>query len=233
MVWYKAWLETRFKLLMAISMAAGFMAFFRYLGAKPAPPGAKPILGLASAAMSFAVVLYSWLAGAGIVTQPAFQATKGIHGSTLFTLSLPVSRFRLLAVRATLGWLEMAGVMGAYCLASWLVLPVIRDAATGAEMSQYMLALISCVSSLYFLSVLLATFLDDLWRIWGGMIAVGLLWLLSSWVPLPASIDIVRAMGPGSPLLVHTMPWTTMAFSLGSAAILFFAALKVVQTREY
>jgi hypothetical protein len=29
------------------------------------------------------------------------------------------------------------------------------------------------------------------------------------------------------------MPWSAMAFSLSLAAILFFAALKVVQAREY
>jgi hypothetical protein len=40
-------------------------------------------------------------------------------------------------------------------------------------------------------------------------------------------------MREGSPVLAHTMPWTAMVFSLGLAAILFFAALKVAQTREY
>ena len=43
------------------------------------------------------------LAGAGIKTQAAFQTVKGLHGSTYFTLSLPVSRFRLLAIRAGIG----------------------------------------------------------------------------------------------------------------------------------
>jgi hypothetical protein len=40
-------------------------------------------------------------------------------------------------------------------------------------------------------------------------------------------------MREDSPVLAHTMPWTAMAFSLGLAALLFFAALKVAQTREY
>ncbi len=40
-------------------------------------------------------------------------------------------------------------------------------------------------------------------------------------------------MGDGSPQVAHTMPWTAMAFSIGLAAILFFAALKIVQAREY
>jgi hypothetical protein len=46
-------------------------------------------------------------------------------------------------------------------------------------------------------------------------------------------VDIVRAMLTAPPLIAHTMPWTTIAFSVGLAAILFCAALKIAQTREY
>jgi hypothetical protein len=173
------------------------------------------------------------LGGAGIVTQPSLQATKGLHGSTLFTLSLPASRLRLLAVRASIGWFEAAGVIGALCCGMWLVSPALRAMATPVEMLQYAGTLIACASALYYFSVLLATFLDDQWRAWGSMIASAALWWLSTHTPLPAYANIFRAMREGSPPLAHTMPWTAMAFSLGLAAILFFAALKVVQTREY
>jgi hypothetical protein len=116
----------------------------------------------------------------------------------------------------------------------WLVLPVMRGAATATEMFGYVATLIACASALYSISVLLATFLDDLWRMWGGMIAFGALWLLGSWAQLPASVNIVRAMmGDGSPLLAHTIPWATIAFSLGLAAVLLFAALKIARAREY
>jgi len=179
------------------------------------------------------LMVCSMLGGAGIVTQPSLQASKGLHGSTLFTLTLPVSRLRLLAVRAGIGWLEGAGVIGALCCGMWLVSPAFRAMATPVEMLEYAVTLIACASSLYCLSVLLATFLDDQWRAWGTMIASAALWWLSTHTPLPASANIFRAMQEGSPLLAHTIPWTAMAFSLGLAAILFFAALKVVQTREY
>ena len=109
-------------------------------------------------------MLYTWLAGAGINTQPTFQATKGLHGSTLFTLSLPVSRLRLLTVRAGMGWLEMAGAILAWCYGCWLILPVVRGSVSAVDMLKYVVVLIVCVSSLYFLSVLLGTFLDDQWR---------------------------------------------------------------------
>jgi len=100
-------------------------------------------------------------------------------------------------------------------------------------MFEYTGTLIACASALYFLSVLLATFLDDQWRVWGTMIGSAVLWWLFSHTPLPASANIFQAMGKSSPLIAHTIPWTAIAFSLGLAAVLFFAALKVVQAREY
>jgi hypothetical protein len=144
-----------------------------------------------------------------------------------------VSRLRLLAVRASIGWLESVGVIGALCCGLWLVSPAFKATATPVEMLEYAGTLVACASALYCLSVLLATFLDDQWRAWGSMIGSAALWWLSTHTPLPASVNIFRAMREGSPLLAHTMPWTAMAFSLGVAAILCFAALKVVQTREY
>ena len=48
------------------------------------------------------------------MTQATFSLNdKGLHGSMYFTLSLPVSRFRLFATRAGLGMLEAAGVLAA------------------------------------------------------------------------------------------------------------------------
>lgn len=40
-------------------------------------------------------------------------------------------------------------------------------------------------------------------------------------------------MSDASPLITHKLPWPAMAVSLIVSAILFFTALKIVQTREY
>jgi ABC-2 type transport system permease protein len=233
MLWYKGWLETRIRLLVSAGLIAALLIFVYSARAQPTPPGAKPILGLSMMTMIFTLVVYSWLAGAGIVTQPAFQATKGLHGSTLFTLSLPVSRFRLMAIRASLGWIEMAAVIVVLCLGLWLVAPQLSETVTAVEMFEHTATLVAGASVFYFVSVLLAIFLDDAWRMWAGMIIFGVVWFLSSHIPLPTSVNIMRAMSEGSPLLTHTMQWTTAAFSLGLSAALFIVALKSAQTREY
>src|ERR1700691_1095175 len=235
MLWHKGWLETRFRLLFTLGFTTIILVLqYSARTATPPPGGKSAAFGLVMfAGPTLVLMVCALLGGAGIVTQPSLQATKGLHGSTLFTLSLPVSRLRLLAVRASIGWFEAAGVIGALCCGMWLVSPALRAMATPVEMLQYAGTLIACASALYYFSVLLATFLDDQWRAWGSMIASAALWWLSTHTPLPAYANIFRAMREGSPPLAHTIPWTAMAFSLGLAAILFFAALKVVQTREY
>ena len=234
MFWYKGWLETKFKFLLVL----GFMAFFLivlYLMKPIAPtPGPRPASTFGLTATTFAALLYSWLAGAGINTQPSFQATKGLHGSTLFTLSLPVSRLRLLTIRAGIGWLEMAGGILAWCFGCWLILPVVMRSASAVDMLEYAVALIVCVSSLYFLSVLLGTFLDDQWRMTTSMMTSVALWMLCTFVRLPDSVNIVRAiMGESSPLVAHTVPWMAMLFSLALAGVFFLVALKIARLREY
>ncbi len=233
MLWYtlahKAWFETRIKLLVAFIWIGWFLGAKYYRGLK-APSG---LTGLAVAATFIGVAIPVFLAGAGIATQPSYQATKGLHGSTLFTLSLPVSRLRLLLTRAGLGWLALAGAIATMCCGMWILFPILRAATNAAQMLTYAGTLVACASGLYSISVLLATFLDDLGRMWGSIIAVAALWLLFNKTPVPSSMNIFRAMSDGSPLVTHTLPWPAMGLSLGLSAILFFAALKVVQTREY
>jgi hypothetical protein len=218
MLWYKGWLETRIRLLFALAFL-GLILVFLY-------SFRTPVTGLVVMATTFVIMVYTILAGTGITGRSSFRMTKG---TALFTLSLPLTRFRLLAVRACVGWLEMAGGIGLLCCGMWLLSPVV----TAVEMFEYAGTLIACASALYSMAVLLATFLDARWRGWGCMLAFGALWWLSTHTPMPASLDIVRAMGEGSPLLAHTMPWSAIGVSLGLAAGLFFAALKVVQAREY
>jgi hypothetical protein len=234
MFWYKGWLETKFKLLLMLGCMGFYLIVLYLMRTIAAPPGARPAALFGLTATTMAALLYTWLAGAGINTQPSFQATKGLDGSTLFTLSLPVSRLHLLAVRASIGRLEMAGAIGAWCFGCWLVLPVVRGSVSAVDMLEYVVTLIVCASSLYFVSVLLATFLDDQWRMWITLMASGALWMLCSFVRIPASVNIVRAItGESSPLVAHAMPWMTMLFSLGLAAVSFLAARKIVRLREY
>src|SRR5271156_4643301 len=235
MLWLKGWLETRFRLLFMLAFTAVPLYNMHSAGAHAS---ARSVSGLAAGLASnmiplFIVFICAFLAGAGIATQAPFRASKGLHGSTLFTLSMPVSRLRLLAVRAGIGWLETAAVIGVLCCEMWLAVPLLRGVVTPIEMFEQVGTLIACSSTVYFLSVLLGTVVDDQWRVWGTLLASVGIWLLCTKFSLPAFADIAHGIGERSPIVAHTIPWDAMAFSLGLSAILFFAALKVVQRREY
>src|SRR5579859_7247796 len=132
MLWYKGWLETRWRFALSIGIMVFFVATFYWSGTKGPPP--KRISDTLGGTAMAVLWVGGMLAGAGINTQPGFQATKGLHGSAYFTLSLPVSRFRLLLVRSSLGWLLQTGVVVAFCCGLWAVFPPLRAAATGIDM---------------------------------------------------------------------------------------------------
>lgn len=200
MLWYKGWLETRFLFLGGLIVAA-----FTFIGVNPGP---RPPLQI-RAIVGFTAILAGWLsimfAGAGIST--TMIRTKGPHGSTIFTLSLPVSRLRLLAVRAGLGWLGMAAILAMQSCALWIVLPEVRAAAarTG-DMALHALTVIACASVFYSIAVLLAAFLDDILRIWVTIAVLAALWVLPNAIPWPQFADLFRAMTWGSPLAAHATP---------------------------
>lgn len=160
MLWYKGWLETRFRVLFVFGGIL-FMVVLILRHIDPPLPRAVVEDNLNS------LTLLLWfipvvLAGAGIDAQHLPLGTaKGIHGSQYFTLSLPVSRARLLATRAGLGMLETVGVLAALCCVAWFMLPAPRIYLTCSDLFAYWVTVSICTSAFYSLSVFLATLLGD------------------------------------------------------------------------
>jgi hypothetical protein len=229
MLWYKGWLETKFKLLFGCGIIVFFFVSMSSIGVR-GPAGLKPFVATAVICVAMLSIV---LPGAGIATQTSFGATKGLHGSMLFTLSLPVSRLRLVAVRAAIGWLELAASIGALCCGMWFLFPVLRAGSTPKLMLLHLLVQLVCASALYFVGVFLTTFLDDQLRTWCSMILFATLGWLSKRTPKMGALDILRAMHDNSPLLSGAVPWLTVAFSCAVVAIAFIGAVKIAQWREY
>lgn len=95
----------------------------------------------------------------------------------------------------------------------------------------YGFALAVSTASFYSVSVLLATFLDGQWQIWGSMIFIMGLRYVSDHLPVPQALDLFRPLSTESPLA--TLPWSGMGISVVLAAILFCLSMKIVQLREY
>lgn len=234
MLWLKGWMETRFRLLFMLGLT-GVSFLLIHSRVASAPPHPEVVL---TAVVSYSIpavlmMICGFLAGAGIATQPSLQATKGLHGSMLYTLSMPVSRLRLVAVRVAIGWLEVAGLIGVLSCELWFGMRPLMVDVTPLQMVEQAGTLIVSISVLYFVSVVLATLLDDQWRTWGTLFAaIATVWLVGH-VHVPPMVNVYWAMTKGSPLLAHSIPWSAMGFSAALSVVLFFVAVAIARRREY
>jgi hypothetical protein len=232
----KSWLEIRWRILMvlAFNVLEVSIPYNANGGFRAAPPDPGRAAGAMMLVVSFLwLFAASVLAGAGIRSQSPLQAKKGLHGSTYFTLSLPVSRFRLLAVRAGLGLLGVLSIVVISGVLFWNFFPLIRTNSMPSDFFKWVFTGSCWVSGVYALSVLLATTLDEIGQMFGTLIAILVLRLATLRFPLPSSFDIFNIVGGASPLVTHTLPWPIISVSLGLTLLLFLIAGKVVQTLEY
>jgi len=231
MLWMKGWLETRWRFVFGLGIVVFILINVASDNVAPDQQfGDAKLVNALAFIFAFIAIM---LGGAGINTQAAFRATKGLHGSMYFTLALPVSRFRLLATRAATGVLELTAVIMLICAGLWATVPQLRAQMTLPEILVYGFALAISASSFYSVSVLLATFLDGQWQIWGSLIFIMGLRYTSDHLPVPAGLDLFRPLTTDSPLATHLVPWSGMATAVALAAILFCLSMKIVQLREY
>src|SRR5262245_30040455 len=111
MLWMKNWMETRWRFLLSLAvfsfiLISGYLQFVNAPRPNPIPAEQRLALHVSLFSLFFVIPAVT-LAGAGIKTQAPFQRGRGLHASMHFTLSLPVSRLRLLATRTSMGALEL------------------------------------------------------------------------------------------------------------------------------
>jgi len=230
MLWMKGWLETRWRFCLWIGFGTLTLVVAGQGGGLQSAEHARNLMLLQE---MIAIIAAINLAGAGIRTQSPFRAKAGLHGSTQYTLSMPVSRLRLLSVRAAVGMLETAGVIVFMIVSAWSLFPLIRGNSTLGDLLKLLLTALVCVSCFYFMSVAIAAVLDEMWQVYGSYCLAGLAWWASTHLALPASANIFSFSTGASPLATHTLPWPALAISLAVSIALFLVALAVVTRHDY
>jgi hypothetical protein len=239
MLWMKNWMETRWRFAASLAMFALIvvMSYLQFSGLpRPSPVPAVQLLNSTLSTFSLFFVIQSVaLAGAGIKTQVPFRAAKGMHGSMHFTLSLPVSRLRLFTIRTGIGALELFATIFLGVAGLNLLLPLQIPGMTFPILDtfEYAFTLFACLMASFCVSVALATFLDDIWQMWGSLLLLGAIRGLAAAIKIPENFDPFRAVDSASPFITHTIPWGAVAVCLTFAAVLWLAAARIVQTRDY
>ena len=171
------------------------------------------------------------LAGNGIRTTKVFRASAGTHRSMYFTLSLPVNRSRLLAVRVGVGLLETLVVDIVVVIAMMVSFPALRNASNFGDAIFYIVALVAYTFAIYSFSTLWAALSEGPWRVWGTfLLVIAMRWLVAH---SPQGLDILDGIAAGAPLIAHKLPWIAIAVSIVLTALFLAAASKAVASKEY
>jgi hypothetical protein len=218
----KAWMETRWRLL-GVAMYVLIALAMRSLN-----PAGTNVLTTLWFLLTFLAIS---LGGSGVRSQAPLGFSAGLAGSTQFTLSLPVSRLRLLVVRAAAGLVETAAATVAVACVTWALVPNLRQTAAPGDFARLVITTILFLSAPYCAHVFFTTWVEEPYSM--AYATFTLMLLLFFGHRLAPAVDIIRAFGQASPLLTHRLPWPQLTASVMLALMLTCAAVEIVRRREY
>jgi hypothetical protein len=250
MLWHKAWLDTRWRFLLALALllvlacgsALTFPSVRDFLASIEVPVVAdeeaaaefresleltRSFRGYAWSqwfAQSFPVLLtlMAALLGSGS------PLVKGGSGA-LFSLALPVSRGRWIGTRAGTGAGELFMLALAPSLAFTALAPVVGERFAASEALVYGVSAFAGASLFLGLAVFLSTLFNDVWRplllTCVGALAIGLI--------VPHDLGLFRAMGGETYFFESTLAWPTLLVSIVLATGLVYAAAANVARRDF
>jgi hypothetical protein len=230
MLWRKAWLEcrSRFQLCFTMSFSLALAS------ALPADPEAtRRFLGLLGSITAFiGPVGALMLAGSGINTQTTWGKTHGFHPSMYFLLSMPVTRERLLRVRAA---------MGLALTLLWLTLTVLGltavEAASGrkADWAGVLLSLPNLFTGtviFYMFAVWLTSFLDEFWA---GTLSLTITGMLAGYGMAggPSWFNLATFMSASSLMNLDSLAWLQALTYFAASGVFYWLAYRTVANKEY
>jgi len=233
MLWFKAWLEVRWRFFFMVGSILFVWLTPMWItatGVHSGVPAARLWMAIQLASVLLFIFTAIYLAGSGINTQGIYTFTPGFHGSMLFTLSLPISRRRLLFVRVGLGALQtciLVAIMAVY------IVHLRPESTSALQALIYLTRTIVCTMAIYAFSVLLSCVLDEIWQVTGAFIFWTAVFLLQAKFDWVARISPLRGMSLNCYPITAPMPWEAVLGSLALAVLLLWASVLVVQRKEY
>ncbi len=256
MLWYKAWLETRWRFLIGLALllvgACGVVVEYHAVqGLLPLASSLGRSDGTLGRAVERAIAVQStyrgyvwwnwfgqslphlWILFAAIIGTGGLVAQVPT-GESLFTLSMPASRAEILATRAATG----LGELLVLALAPSLIVPILSAAvgqAFGAGDALVFGACLFVAGSMFFaLASLLSTVFEDAWR--PALITCGLAILVGGYetlVPGLARYGILYAMTGEGYLERGALPWPGLLAGAALSILFLYAATISVARRDF
>jgi len=255
MLWYKTWLDTRWQFLIGIAIVAlsacgTVLAYPRVEKLIPTlgPINASGEIGrriseAAELARTYRGYVFSQSFRQNLLQMATLFAallgsgsplTQGSRGAALFTLSLPVTRERLLSVRAAAGLVELFALSVAPALVLTALSPGIGQSYSLGDALVHAVCMFVAATVFFSLAFLLSTVFTDVWRPW--LLACGVAVVLSVGalvVPGLSSYSIFNVMSGESYFWRGQLPWLGLIASAVVSAALLFGAMRNIANQDF
>ena len=252
MLWYKAWLETRSRFLIgsAVMLCTAISVVLLWTRAMELLPLASSLGGgeLAreiqeSAELSREYRGYiwtQWFRQNGTNMGTLFAALLGAGGllsqrsGVLFTLSLPVSRKRLLSTRIVTGLLELLGLSLGPALLISMVSPAIGKTYSIADALIHGSCVFIAATVFFSLAFLLSTVFNDLWRPpLLTLLAALLLGFLDSTLGEGSPFSIFSSMNGELYFRTGSLPWLGLLICIASSAAMLQGSAMRTERQDF
>jgi ABC-2 type transport system permease protein len=253
MLWYKAWLDTRWRFLIGLALLictalANALTYPTAVATLEAARNESPNGPLAShidlawqLSTTFRGYIwdqvihhnmyYLWSLFAVLLAAdgPLNQRTGAI-----FTLTLPVSRRRLCAVRAGVDFCELGLLALLPLLAVSLAAPAVGHSYALADALIHAIHLLIGGTCFYCLTLLLAAFFEDRWRpILLTLAAAVLVGVSAEFLPALSALGPVGVMIGESYFRTGSPEWTGLLIAPAVAAVLFYYSVRRIENRDF
>lgn len=238
MLWYKAWLETRARFLISlfgILCLCSYIVLHLELQAEPWSP--RIYYNYAhSEGWGFLVLM--WVLAVTLLMMGGLLREHAL-GSASFTLGLPVSRRRLMFVRAGVGALEATAIAIVPSAVMYLIASIWGKPLSLSQNVFHLVLLLAGGAFFFAIGLLVSSLVPGEYT--APLVALGVLLLvvvtlgdkkMRLFSPLEFMIGTER-FDNSSSLLVGPIPWIGVAFWLGLAALLTWVAVRVVDRKEF
>jgi len=255
MLWHKSWLETRSRFLIglglvmcsAAAVAAMYPSVRELLPLVPAPDVGgelgRRIREAAELARDYrGYVWSSWFAKQLSQSWTVFAVLLGTggllsqatRGGALFTLSLPVSRNRVLAIRAATGLAELAVLAFAPSLLLVMLSPAVGESYGIGDALIHSGCLFVAGGVFFSLAFLLSTVFGDMWRpLLITLVLAVVLALADQVFPGVSRVSVFPVMSAERYFHGGGLPWLGLVASAAVSAALLAAAARNIARQDF
>lgn len=251
MLWYKSWLETRWRFLigLALLMCSAGALVLAYPRVRDLLPLAPPVEVGGELGRRIREAMEVAREYRGYVWSQGFQqnlsnlgtlfavllGTGGLvsGGAALFTLSLPISRRRLLGTRVAAGLAEWLVLAFAPALLIPLLSPAVGESYSVGAALVHGVCFFVAGSVFFSLAILLSTVFGDVWR---PLLIALLIAMALGTIEIFADLSrfgIYSVMSGSSYFRTGALPWGGLLVSAAASAAMLYAASANIANRDF